>query len=222
MEVLRRVGVEVVFPEGQGCCGQMHVNSGHAPMALPMVRSFVGAFADCDVVVVPSGSCAGSLRHQQRMVAQMAGDTALVGQVDALAPRVRELSEYLVHDLGIEDVGATFEHRVAYHPSCHSLRVARVGDAPYRLLRNVRGLELVEQADAEGCCGFGGTFSVKNSATSSAMMVEKLHALEDAGAEYVTSLDASCLMHLGGGLGKSGSPMRSVHLAEILAGTVGS
>lgn len=220
VEVLRRVGVEVVFPEGQGCCGQMHVNSGYAPMALPMVRSFVDAFADCDVVVVPSGSCAGSIRHQHRLVATMAGDEDLVARVDGLTPRVRELSEFLVHDLGVEDVGAVFAHKVAYHPSCHSLRVAHVGDAPYRLLRGVRGLELVEQSDAEGCCGFGGTFSVKNADTSGAILAEKLAAMADAGAEYVTSLDASCLMHLGGGLARGRSRIRTVHLAQILAGTV--
>lgn len=220
VEVLHRVGIDVVFPEGQGCCGQMHVNSGYADMALPMVRSFVDAFADCDVVVSPSGSCVGSIRHQHAMVARAAGDEGLMAAVDAVVPRVRELSEFLVYDLGIEDVGASFEHRVAYHPSCHSLRVAKVGDAPYRLLAKVRGLELVEQADREGCCGFGGTFAVKNAETSSAMMVEKIAALDEAGAEYVTSLDASCLMHLGGGLGKGGSRMRAVHLAQILAGSV--
>jgi L-lactate dehydrogenase complex protein LldE len=221
VELLRRLGVEVVFPEGQGCCGQMHVNSGHATMAAPMVRSFVDAFAGCDVVVAPSGSCVGSIRHQYGMVAKMTGDAKLLTDVEEMAPRVRELSEFLVYDLGIEDVGATFEHRVAYHPSCHSLRVARVGDAPLRLLANVRGLELVKQRDREGCCGFGGTFALKNSDTSTAMMVDKLDAFEEVDAEYVTSLDTSCLMHLAGGVAKRGAgagpPM--LHLAEILVRT---
>lgn len=218
--LLRKLGVDVVFPEGQGCCGQMHVNSGFADMAAPMVRSFVDAFADVDVIVVPSGSCAGSIRHQHSLVAQRVHDSELEKAVATTVPRVRELTEFLIDDLKLEDVGATFPHRVAYHPSCHSLRVAQVGDRPYRLLRNVRGLELVEQRDATGCCGFGGTFSVKNSEVSTAILDEKMAALEETGAEYVASLDASCLMHIGGGFAKQHSTIRTVHLAEILAGTV--
>jgi L-lactate dehydrogenase complex protein LldE len=198
----------------------MHINSGDADQAVPLVRSFVDAFADCDVIVAPSGSCVGSIRHQHPMVASRSGDPALVEQVGSTVPRVRELTEFLIDDLGVTDVGARFPHRVAYHPSCHSLRVARVGDRPYRLLSAVRDLELVEQRDAEGCCGFGGTFSVKNSAVSGAILTEKTASLADSGAEYVTSLDAACLMHVGGGFAKQGSAIRSVHLAEILAGTV--
>jgi len=218
--LLRRLGVEVVFPEGQGCCGQMHINSGYADQAVPLVRSFVEAFADCDVIVAPSGSCVGSIRYQHRMVAARTGDLALMARVESTVPRVRELTEFLVDDLGVIDVGAQFSHRVAYHPSCHSLRVARVGDRPYQLLRAVRGLELVEHRDAEGCCGFGGTFSVKNSAVSGAILEEKLASLTDSRAEYVTSLDAACLMHVGGGFAKRGNEIPVVHLAEILAGTV--
>jgi L-lactate dehydrogenase complex protein LldE len=217
--LLRRLGVEVVFPEQQGCCGQMHVNSGYADQAAPMVRSFVEAFADCNLIVSPSGSCVGSIRHQHRLVAEQAGDHDLVGRVEETVPRVRELTEFLVDDLDVTDVGASFAHSVAYHPSCHSLRVARVGDRPYRLLREVRGLHLVEQDDATGCCGFGGTFAVKNSDVSSAILADKLAAFAVAGAEYVTSLDASCLMHLGGGARRAASGLRTVHLVQILAGT---
>lgn len=217
--VLRRLGVDVVFPRGQGCCGQMHVNSGFAAQAAPMVRSFVDAFRDCDVIVCPSGSCVGSIRHQHRLVAEGVGDAALAADVASTVPRVRELTEFLVDDLGVVDVGATFAHRVAYHPSCHSLRVARVGDRPYRLLAHVRGMELVQQADGEGCCGFGGTFSIKNPDVSTAIMADKLDAFAAAGAEYVTSLDASCLLHLAGGVGRRGRGPRTVHLAQILAGT---
>jgi len=219
--LLERLGVRVVFPSGQGCCGQMHVNSGFPKMAEPMVRSFVSAFADCDVIVSPSGSCVGSIRHQHSLVARQSGDATLQREVAHTAPRVRELSEFLVDDLGVLDVGAVFPHRVAYHPSCHSLRVARVGDRPYRLLSHVAGLELVEQRDAQGCCGFGGTFSIKNSDVSTAMLEDKMDALSACDPEFVTSLDASCLMHIEGGLSRGGRPIRSVHLAEILAGTVG-
>ncbi len=218
--LLERLGVDVVFPKAQACCGQMHVNSGFPDMALPMVRTFVDAFAECDLIVSPSGSCVGSIRHQHALVARRAGDGALERDVDATVPRVRELSEFLVDDLGVTDVGARFPHRVAYHPSCHSLRVARVGDRPYRLLADVDGLELVEQRDREGCCGFGGTFAVKNGDVSTAMLADKMQALADCGAEFVTSLDASCLMHVGGGLAHDARPIRAVHLAEILAGTV--
>jgi L-lactate dehydrogenase complex protein LldE len=128
-----------------------------------------------------------------------------------------ELSELLVHRLGIEDVGATFPHRVAYHPTCHSLRVTRVGDAPLRLLRQVRELELVELANARECCGFGGTFAIKNAETSSAMLADKCDAVEDSGAEICTALDGSCLLQIGGGLSRRGSSTRVVHLAEVLA-----
>ncbi len=217
--VLRRLGVDVVFPREQGCCGQMHVNSGFAAQAAPMVRSFVHAFRDCDVIVCPSGSCVGSIRHQHRLVADCVGDASLAADVTSTVPRVRELTELLVDDLGVVDVGATFAHRVAYHPSCHSLRVACVGDRPYQLLAQVRGLELVRQADCNSCCGFGGTFSIKNPDVSTAILADKLDAFVAAGADYVTSLDASCLLHLGGGVGRREKGPRTVHLAQILAGT---
>lgn len=218
--LLERLGVQVEFPDSQGCCGQMHINSGYPDMALAMVRTFVDAFEGFDAVVAPSGSCVGSIRHQMASVAQRAGDELLAARVESVVPHVRELTEFIVDDLGVVDVGASFPHRVAYHPSCHSLRVARVGDRPYQLLRNVSGLTLVEQEQADSCCGFGGTFSVKNSAVSSAMLDDKMRYLRAVDAEFVTSLDASCLMQIGGGLQHAESGIRAVHLAEILAGTV--
>ena len=220
VKLLERLGVEVSFPQAQGCCGQMHVNSGFPDLAIPMVRSFAEVFSGCDLIVAPSGSCVGSIRHQMLSVARRSGDESLVSHVQEIVPRVRELTEYLVDDLGLVDVGAVFPHRVAYHPSCHSLRVARVVTRPYDLLRNVQGLELVEQKNADSCCGFGGTFSVKNSDVSSAMLTDKLDAITSSGAEFVTSLDVSCLMQIGGGLAHERSGVRTVHLAEILAGTV--
>jgi L-lactate dehydrogenase complex protein LldE len=132
---------------------------------------------------------------------------------------VFELSELLVQKLGVENVGARFPAKVAYHPTCHSLRAIQVGDAPLRLLRNVRGLELVEHADPEECCGFGGTFALKNSDTSSAMLEDKCAALEASGARWCTALDSSCLLHIGGGLSRRRSPTGAIHLAEILAAT---
>jgi L-lactate dehydrogenase complex protein LldE len=220
--VLRRLGVEVDFPEAQTCCGQPMVNTGYLDEAVPAVRAFVEAFAGYDAVVVPSGSCAGSARHQQAIVARRAGDPGLERAVGALAPRVHELSEFLVDVLGVEDVGASFPHRVTYHPTCHSLRMLDVGDRPVRLLRAVHGLELLELPDAEQCCGFGGTFAVKNADTSVAMGADKARHALDTGAEVLVAGDSSCLMHVGGLLRRQRAGMRVLHLAEVLASTEGS
>jgi len=221
VEVLERLGHEVVFPEEQTCCGQMHANTGYRREAIPLVRRFVRAFsgAGADAVVAPSGSCAAMVRDQYRSLALQSGDRGLVRAVDALAPRVFELSQFLVGELGVEDVGACFPHRVTYHPTCHSLRLLRVGDAPLRLLRAVRGIDLVELPEAESCCGFGGTFAVKNPDTSTAMLDDKLRRVLDSGAEVCTAGDSSCLMHIGGGLERLRAGVRTLHLAQILAAT---
>lgn len=219
--VLERLGCSVEFPLGQGCCGQMHVNSGYPDEAIPMVRSFVDVFAGYDHVVSPSASCVGSVREQHEIVAQRSGDAGLARAVGEVRPRVRDLSEFLVDVLGVTSVGARFPHRVAYHPTCHSLRVLRLGDRPPALLRAVEGIELVEVANADSCCGFGGTFSVKNADVSSAMLTDKLEAVSATDPEWLVSADNSCLMHLGGGLRRNGSTIRVAHIAEILAGTAG-
>jgi L-lactate dehydrogenase complex protein LldE len=220
VHLLERLGHEVVFPEDQTCCGQMHINTGYQKDALPLVRRHVQVFEPYDVVVAPSGSCVGSVRHQHAMVA--AGDPALATRAAAVASRTYELSELLVDVLGVEDVGASYPHRVTYHPTCHSLRVLRVGDKPVRLLRQVRGLDLVELPAAEQCCGFGGTFAVKNADTSSAMLADKIAHVLETGAEVCTAGDSSCLMHIGGGLSRQQTGVRTVHLAEILASTEAS
>lgn len=217
VQVLERLGVTVGFPSEQGCCGQMHINSGFPREAVPMVRGFVDAFAGYDYVVAPSGSCVGSIRHQHAGVARRYGDDALAEAVDATTPKVFELTEFITDVLGLEDVGARFEHRVAYHASCHSMRVAGVGDRPQRLLARVRGLELVQHAGADQCCGFGGTFSVKNSDVSAAMVADKARNVAAVMPEYLVSVDSSCLMNIGGALAKDGSSIRTLHLAEVLA-----
>jgi L-lactate dehydrogenase complex protein LldE len=219
VRLLERLGHEVVFPGGQSCCGQMHINTGYPGAALPLVRRHVRVFAGFDVVVAPSGSCVGSVRHQHAMVARRAGDERLAVRAEAVGRRTFELSELLVDVLGVEDVGAYFPHRVTFHPTCHSLRMLRVGDRPVRLLRRVRGLELVELPQAEQCCGFGGTFAVKNADTSTAMLADKMRQVLATGAEVCAAGDASCLMHIGGGLSRLGAGVRTVHLAEILAAT---
>ncbi|MBL7257274.1 (Fe-S)-binding protein [Paractinoplanes lichenicola] len=219
VQLLERLGHEVVFPPEQTCCGQMHVNTGYQKEALPLVRRYVRTFEPCDVVVAPSGSCVGSIRHQHATVARQAGQEGLASRAEAVASRTYELSELLIDVLKIEDVGAYYPHRVTYHPTCHSLRVLRVGDRPLRLLRQVRGLDLVELPQAEQCCGFGGTFSVKNADTSTAMLADKMRHVLDTGADVCTAGDASCLMHIGGGLSRLRTGVKTVHLAEILAST---
>jgi L-lactate dehydrogenase complex protein LldE len=221
VELLERLGHEVAFPAAQTCCGQMHVNTGYQREALPLVRGFVEAFAGYDAVVAPSGSCAGSVRHQHAVVARRAGDEALARAAERIAGVTHELSEFLVDVLGVDDVGAYYPHRVTYHPTCHSLRLLRVGDRPLRLLRRVRGIDLVELPDAEQCCGFGGTFAVKNADTSTAMLADKMRAVLDTRAEVCAAGDSSCLMHIGGGLSRLRTGVRTVHLAEILASTGG-
>jgi L-lactate dehydrogenase complex protein LldE len=215
VRLLERLGHEVNFPAAQTCCGQMHLNTGYHAEARRLARRFVHVFGDAEAVVAPSASCVGTVREFYPMLAE--GEPALARDVEALAPRVLELSDFLVNRLGVEDIGGAYPHRVSYHPTCHSLRVLRVGDAPHRLLRAVRGLQLVELRRPAECCGFGGTFAVKNAATSAAMLADKMRDVLDTGAEVCTALDNSCLLHIGGGLSRLQSGVRTAHLAEILA-----
>ncbi len=221
VRLLERLGHEVVFPADQACCGQMHINTGYFREALPVVRHHVEVFsaADYDVAVAPSGSCVGSVRHQHAMIARKGGDLALAERATALAARTYELSELLVDVLGVTDVGAYYPHRVTYHPTCHSLRMLRVGDKPLQLLRAVQGIDLVELPAADTCCGFGGTFAIKNPDVSTAMLADKMSAVLGTHAEVCSASDSSCLMHIGGGLSRLRSGVRTVHLAQILAST---
>jgi L-lactate dehydrogenase complex protein LldE len=219
VRLLERLGVEVDFPREQTCCGQMHFNSGYADETVPLVRRFVSVFADSEVVVAPSASCVGMVRDYYTDVAERSGDEALKEEVRAIQPRVLELSEFLIDRLGVEDVGAYFPHQVTYHPTCHSLRILHVGDRPLRLLRAVAGIDLVELPEAEECCGFGGTFAVKNADTSMAMLTDKVRAVLDTGAQVCTAGDNSCLMHIGGALSRQRAGVRAMHMAEILAST---
>jgi L-lactate dehydrogenase complex protein LldE len=225
VRVLERLGHTVDFPAGQTCCGQMHYNTGYQAEAMPLLERFVAQFRDSEVVVVPSSSCVAMMRdHYPLMAAEIAhkeGNTALVAEVAALLPRVYEFSEFLTQRLGLEDVGAYFPHRVTYHASCHGLRNLHLGDGPKRLLQNVRGIDLVELAGLEQCCGFGGTFAVKNAEVSSAMLAEKTNAILNTKAEACTACDNSCLMHIQGALHRQRTGVATLHLAEILAGEEG-
>ncbi|MCK6209762.1 (Fe-S)-binding protein [Georgenia sp. EYE_87] len=222
--LLERLGHEVVFPEAQACCGQMHVNTGYFREAVPVIRNHVRAFepvldGEWDAVVGPSGSCVGSVRHQQAMVARREGEDRLARDAELVAARTYELSELLVDVLGLTDVGAWFPHSVTYHPTCHSLRMIKVGDKPLRLLRAVEGIDLVDLPEAEACCGFGGTFSLKNSETSAAMVHEKVRHVVSTGAGVLVAGDYSCLMNMAGSLSRQGTGVHAAHLAEVLAST---
>ena len=219
VRLLRRLGVDIDFPQAQTCCAQPMVNTGYLDEAVPVVANFVSAFADYDAIVTPSGSCAGSVRHQHEIVARRSRDARLAQDVATVGPRVYELSEFLIDVLQIEDVGAVFPHRVTYHPTCHSLRMLRVGDRPIRLLRAVKGIELVELPAAEQCCGFGGTFALKNADTSVAMGTDKVRNVLDTDADVLVAGDNSCLTHIGGLLSRRRAEVRVMHLAEVLATT---
>ncbi len=220
VQLLERLGHRVEFRREQTCCGQMHVNTGYQREAIPLVRRFVEIFRDAEVVVAPSASCVGLVRDMYGHIAELADDAALAREVAILQPRVLELTEFLTR-LGVSDVGAYFPHRVTYHPTCHSLRVLRLDEAPVRLLRAVRGLDFVPLPDADQCCGFGGTFAVKNADTSMAMLGDKLRAVRETKAEVVVAADNSCLMQIGGALHRQRAGIAVMHLAEVLAQTEG-
>jgi L-lactate dehydrogenase complex protein LldE len=215
--VFERLGHAVRFDERQTCCGQMHLNSGYQKEALELIRRTVSVFEGKEAVVAPSGSCVAMVRELYPRAAEWAGDHELAARARAL--KVYEMCEFLVNVLGVEDVGAYYPHHVTYHPSCHAMRSLHVGDTPLRLLRQVRGMTLVELPQAEQCCGFGGMFSVKNPETSAAMLADKVRAVMDTRAEACTAGDNSCLMHIGGGLSRVQSGTKTVHIAEILAST---
>ncbi|HEX2145912.1 MAG TPA: (Fe-S)-binding protein [Glycomyces sp.] len=215
VQILERLGYDVDFPAAQTCCGQMHANSGYKKDAAALARSFDTVFGPYDAIVTPSGSCAAMTRDQYP---HLTGSD--IGQ------RVYELSEFLLDVAGVEDVGARFPHTVTYHPTCHGTRALGLGDKPLRLLRAVAGIELVDLPAADQCCGFGGTFALKNSEVSSAMLADKCRHAADTGAEYLAAADNSCLTHIGGGLNRIDRTApadrrgpRPVHYAEILAST---
>lgn len=223
VRLLRRLGQEVEFPPEQTCCGQMHFNSGYQDACIPLVERFTVAFAGYDAIITPSGSCAAMVRHHHPLVAALAtgqgAGPGLPAAVAAVAPRVFELTEFLVDVLGVTDVGARFPHTVAFHPTCHSTRLLGVGSRPTQLLEAVEGLTLVDLPRSDACCGFGGTFAVKNADTSVAMGLDKVDDVLGSGAEVLTAGDTSCLMHIGGLLSRRRSPIRVMHIAEILAQT---
>ncbi|GGP32325.1 Fe-S oxidoreductase [Streptomyces variabilis] len=223
VKLLTRLGVDVDFPEAQTCCGQAHYNTGYRHETEPMARHFADVFRDHDAIVTPSGSCGAMVRElYPRMGERARSEGRGDGLATVLAPVVQktyELTEFLVDVLGVTDVGAYYPHRVTYHPTCHGLRSLGLGERPLRLLRAVKGLELLELPGADECCGFGGTFALKNADVSAAMGADKVRNAEATGAEVLCAADNSCLMHIGGTMTRLRTGMRPVHIAEILAST---
>ena len=222
VSLLERLGVDVEFRAAQTCCGQMHANTGFRGEAFSQAKRFVRLYRDAEAVVIPSSSCVAMIRDQYPGLIEELGNEELREQFSALLPRVFELSEFLIDRVGVEDVGAYFPHRVTYHASCHGVRALHLGDRPFRLLAKVRGLELVPLENPDRCCGFGGTFSIKNAEVSSAMLSAKLHDVLSTRAEYCTALDNSCLMHLGGAMHREFAGVKTIHMAQILASTAAS
>jgi L-lactate dehydrogenase complex protein LldE len=222
VSLLERLGVELDFHPKQTCCGQMHANTGFRGEAFSQAKRLVRLYQDTETVVVPSSSCVAMIRDQYPGLIHELGNAELQNQFDALLPRIYELSEFLIDKLGVEDVGAYFPHRVTYHASCHGVRALHLGERPFRLLAKVRGLRYLPLQNMDRCCGFGGTFSVKNAEVSSAMLAVKLQDVVSTGAEYCTALDNSCLMHLGGAMHRQYADMKTIHMVQILASTEAS
>jgi L-lactate dehydrogenase complex protein LldE len=217
--VLERLGHSVEFREAQTCCGQMHYNTGYQKEAFPLMRHFLEVFRGAEIICIPSASCVAMIREHYPIMAADSADPELIRRVNDLLARVFEFTELLVDKLGVTDVGAFFPHPVTFHTSCHSLRSLHVGDKPLRLLKNVRGLTLTELPDADQCCGFGGTFAIKNAPVSSAMLSDKIGCILKTNAEVCAAGDNSCLMHIDGGLTRQKAAVKCMHIAEILAAT---
>jgi L-lactate dehydrogenase complex protein LldE len=215
--VLERLGHTVEFRAEQACCGQMHYNTGYQQESLPMMLNFLRVFRDAEVICIPSSSCVAMIRDHYPKLAASTGSSDIERQVADILPRVFEFSELLIDKLGVSDVGAFFPHAVTLHTSCHALRSLHLGTVPVELLRHVGGLTLIDLDQQDECCGFGGTFSIKNPEVSAAMVSNKVRCVLNTGAEVCTAVDNSCLMHIGGALSRQRTGVRTLHLAEILA-----
>jgi L-lactate dehydrogenase complex protein LldE len=219
VSVLERLGHHVEFPREQTCCGQMHFNTGYRREAYPLARRFVSLFRDAEAVCIPSSSCVAMIREYYPALARENNDAQMQMELEILLPRVFEFAELLTDRLQVEDVGACYPHRVTYHASCHGLRNLHLGDKPMRLLSHVREIQLVPLEKLETCCGFGGTFAIKNAEVSTAMLTDKTCAVLNTQAEVCTACDNSCLMHIQGMLHRQYAGVRTAHIAEILAST---
>ncbi len=221
VKLLERLGCKVEFPTEQTCCGQIFTNTGYFDQAMGSVKTYLKAFERYEYIVGPSGSCVGSVRHQHEMLARQGAGDEIADRVAAVAARTYDISEFLVDVLGVTDVGAYFPHKVTFHPTCHSMRVAKVGDRPMQLLKAVRGITVIDLPDANTCCGMGGTFSLKNPDVSVSMAGDKARNVASTGAEYLVAGDNLCLLNISGVLNRTRAGIKPIHLVEILASTEG-
>lgn len=214
VRLLHRYGCEVDLPELQTCCGQPAFNSGYQEEARVVARNLIRAFEHSDYVVSPSGSCTGMVHHYYPDLFK--DDPVWRDKTEALVAKTYEFAQFLVNVLGVKDLGASFPHKVTYHPSCHATRLLGIREEPMALLDGVQGMEFVDLPKKEDCCGFGGTFAVKMADMSEAMVCEKAAHVCETGAEVLVGTDMGCLMNIGGRLNKEGKPVRVMHLAQLL------
>jgi L-lactate dehydrogenase complex protein LldE len=214
VNVLRRLGVEVQFLSEQTCCGQPAFNSGFTDEARALAKRFIEIFKDSEYVVAPSGSCTSMVRVFYPEL--LKDEPEWRARAESLASRTYEFTEFIVNVLGVEDVGATSEGKVALHQSCQLLRELNVRTEPQRLLNSVKGIEVVELERAEACCGFGGLFSIKYPHISGGILQEKIDSINKSGADIVVASDVGCLMHIAGGLSRQSAPAKTMHIAELL------
>src|SRR5262249_34302292 len=207
------------FPEAQTCCGQPAFNSGFCADARPLAERFLSVFEDSEHIVSPSGSCVSMVKVFYGDLFK--DDPPVLERLNNVADRTHELTDFIANVLGIEDVGARFDGRVALHQSCHLLRELNLRTEPRRLLEKVKGIEIVELERSESCCGFGGLFSVKYPHISGSILEDKLDAINRSRAQFVVATDMGCLMHMGGGLNRRRSQVRTMHIAEVLSATGG-
>ena len=214
VKVLRRLGVEVDFPQGQTCCGQPAFNSGFVSQAKPLAHRFLDLFEDSEYVVIPSGSCGSMLKVFTPELFH--DDPVLAERAQALSERIYEFSQFLVNVLGVTDVGARYYGKATYHASCHLLRELKATTESQTLIGAVRGLQFVEMEGFTDCCGFGGTFAVKYSQISGAILEDKLRSIETSGADLLIAGDSGCLMHIAGAMSRRGMKTKPMHLAQLL------
>jgi len=221
VRVLERLGHTIDFPQDQTCCGQMHWNTGYHRQAVPIIRHFVSTFRDAEAVCIPSSSCVAMIREHYLKAAIASEDQTFINEVESLLPRVYEFSEFLVNKLGVTDVGATYPHRVTYHASCHSLRSLHLGDIPFKLLRQVRSIQLVDLPEIDQCCGFGGTFAIKYPAISGAIVEDKIACIAKTEAGTTICNDAGCTMNISGMCHRHDVKTDVKHIAELMAEAMG-
>lgn len=214
VRLLAQQGIRVDFPRSQTCCGQPAFNSGYWKDAQQSAKTILKAFEDSDFVVSASGSCAGMILHNYEKLFE--NDPESLQKAKDLKNKTYEFTQFMVRVLGVTDLKATFPHKVTYHPSCHGSRLLEVQEEPILLMNQVKDMEIVPLPFAEDCCGFGGTFAVKMSEISGAMVSEKVDHIMETEAEVLVGLDMGCLMNISGHLHYRGNPLRVMHLAELL------